>query len=49
MDLTSREIRALISLQERKLQALEDIAETLEGILLEFHKKQGGGGVDNDK
>ena len=49
MDLTYREIRALILLQERKLQALEDIAETLEGLLLTFQRKQGGGGAENDK
>tara|TARA_Y100000004_G_scaffold190835_1_gene248589 strand:+ start:1148 stop:1324 length:177 start_codon:yes stop_codon:yes gene_type:complete len=49
MELTHREIRALIILQERKLQALEDIAETLEGLLLTFQRKQGGGGAENDK
>jgi len=40
-----REKREIMKIEIRHVQALEDIAETLEGILMVLHKKKGGGGV----
>lgn len=42
--INEREKQKLIELEMRKIQALEDLSETLEGILMALHRKQRGGG-----
>tara|TARA_R100001163_G_C5053164_1_gene189737 strand:- start:1231 stop:1374 length:144 start_codon:yes stop_codon:yes gene_type:complete len=44
MELNHRELRELIRMELRKIQAIEDIAETLEGILINLERKYRGGG-----
>lgn len=42
--LNEREKKEWLELEERKIQALEDIAETLEGLVLNLQRKQRGEG-----